>query len=146
MPRDIPLRCDCGTLTGVALGAGPSTGCRVVCYCDDCQAFARFLARPDTTDEWGGTDIFQIASEPQLHCWRTDVRRPSIGSTSATVAGRSRWPQAANTAGDQWVPTLKQSQRFSELYPQAIQPQPFSGLHRAAFAQSLSIMQLSSGV
>ncbi|MEO6598333.1 MAG: DUF6151 family protein, partial [Polyangiaceae bacterium] len=61
MPRDIPLRCDCGKLAGVALGVAPSSGCRVVCYCNDCQAFARFLARPGITDEWGGTDIFQIA-------------------------------------------------------------------------------------
>lgn len=39
----------------------PNTGCRVVCYCDDCQAFAHFLGRPGITDEWGGTDLFQMA-------------------------------------------------------------------------------------
>jgi hypothetical protein len=33
----------------------------VVCYCNDCQAFARFLARPGITDKWGGTDVFQMA-------------------------------------------------------------------------------------
>lgn len=42
---------------GVAAGAG----CRVVCYCADCQAFARFLGVPGVTDQWGGTDIFQMA-------------------------------------------------------------------------------------
>ena len=61
MPTDIPLRCACGKLRGAALGVSPGAGCRVVCYCDDCQAFARFLGRPDITDEWGGTDIFQMA-------------------------------------------------------------------------------------
>jgi hypothetical protein len=61
MPIDIPLRCACGKLTGVALGVSPSAGCRVVCYCNDCQAFAHFLARPGITDEWGGTDLFQMA-------------------------------------------------------------------------------------
>jgi len=61
MPTDIPLRCACGTLRGVALGVSSGAGCRVVCYCDDCQAFARFLARPGITDAWGGTDIFQMA-------------------------------------------------------------------------------------
>ncbi len=35
-------------------------GFRFVCYCDDCQAFARFLKRPDVLDEAGGTDIFQM--------------------------------------------------------------------------------------
>jgi hypothetical protein len=61
MVTDIPLRCSCGTLRGIALAVSPRNGCRVVCYCHDCQAFARFLAHPGTTDEWGGTDIFQMA-------------------------------------------------------------------------------------
>jgi hypothetical protein len=61
MATDIPLRCACGRLRGVALAVAPGAGCRVVCYCGDCQAFARFLARPDITDPWGGTDIFQMA-------------------------------------------------------------------------------------
>lgn len=61
MSTDIPLRCVCGKLRGTALAVSPSAGCRVVCYCDDCQAFARFLARPDIMDQWGGTDIFQMA-------------------------------------------------------------------------------------
>jgi hypothetical protein len=33
---------------------------RLVCYCNDCQAFARFLERPDVLDPAGGTDIFQM--------------------------------------------------------------------------------------
>jgi hypothetical protein len=61
MPTDIPLRCACGTIRGTALAVSPREGCRVVCYCRDCRAFAHFLGRPGITDEWGGTDIFQIA-------------------------------------------------------------------------------------
>ena len=38
----------------------PRAGCRVVCYCDDCQAFARFLACPGITDERGGTGKIKI--------------------------------------------------------------------------------------
>lgn len=45
----------------MALAVSPRNGCRVVCYCHDCQAFARFLSHPGTTDAWGGTDIFQMA-------------------------------------------------------------------------------------
>ena len=58
---DVPLRCECGKLRGTATRLSRSAGTRIVCYCDDCQAFARFLGRPDITDRWGGTDIFQMA-------------------------------------------------------------------------------------
>ncbi|UQA63917.1 hypothetical protein E8A73_036955 [Polyangium aurulentum] len=34
---------------------------RVVCYCDDCQAFAHHLGRADLLDEQGGSDIVQVA-------------------------------------------------------------------------------------
>jgi ABC-type molybdate transport system substrate-binding protein len=44
-----PLRCKCGTVRGyVAYGA--NTANRGVCYCKDCQAFARFLG--DTATSW----------------------------------------------------------------------------------------------
>ena len=99
MPIDIPLRCNCGRLRGVALGVAPRAGCRVVCYCDDCQAFARFLARPGITDEWGGTDIFQMApsrvritsggdvlscvrlSDKGMHRWYCGECKTPVGNT-----------------------------------------------------------------
>jgi hypothetical protein len=39
----------------------PDTGNHVFCYCEDCQAFARFLERTDVLDAAGGTRIFQIS-------------------------------------------------------------------------------------
>ena len=59
-PLNLPLRCRCGRVRGVASEVAPSAGFRFVCYCQDCQAFARFLERPDVFDAAGGTDIFQI--------------------------------------------------------------------------------------
>jgi hypothetical protein len=47
-------------MRGVATSVSPSTGFRFVCYCKDCQAFARFLDRTDVLDPAGGTDIFQM--------------------------------------------------------------------------------------
>jgi hypothetical protein len=44
----------------MALALAPSTAFRFVCYCKDCQAFSRFLERPDVLDAAGGTDIVQI--------------------------------------------------------------------------------------
>jgi uncharacterized protein DUF6151 len=60
LPSELPLRCRCGHVRGVASGVSPSDGFRFVCYCKDCQAFARFLGRPDVLDAAGGTDIFQL--------------------------------------------------------------------------------------
>jgi hypothetical protein len=44
---------------GVAVDMSPSAFNHVICYCDDCQAFARFLGRADTVDAQGGTEIVQ---------------------------------------------------------------------------------------
>ena len=46
-------------MRGIASDVSPATGSHIVCYCDDCQAYARFLGRDDTVDERGGTEIFQ---------------------------------------------------------------------------------------
>ena len=37
----------------------PQSSNRGVCYCKDCQAFARFLGGGDILDEQGGTDVVQ---------------------------------------------------------------------------------------
>ncbi|OWK19564.1 hypothetical protein AJ88_40095 [Mesorhizobium amorphae CCBAU 01583] len=58
--KDVPLRCRCGRVSGVARKIESHTGFRFTCYCRDCQAFARFLERPDMLDVAGGTDIFQM--------------------------------------------------------------------------------------
>lgn len=55
-----PLRCRCGALQGqIALG-GPTS--RMVCYCKDCQAFARYLGPAERVlDAQGGSDVVQLA-------------------------------------------------------------------------------------
>jgi hypothetical protein len=101
----IPLRCRCGALRGIATDVSRDTGNRIVCYCDDCQAFAHFLDRSDVLDEGGGTDIFQLApsqlritegadkvrcmrlSSKGLFRWYTDCCRTPIGNT-----GSARFP------------------------------------------------------
>jgi hypothetical protein len=55
------LRCRCGEVRGVVTDASPRTVNRVVCYCDDCQAFAHQLGRTDLLDARGGSDIVQLA-------------------------------------------------------------------------------------
>jgi hypothetical protein len=87
MTTDLPLRCACGKLRGIALAVSPTSTARIVCYCNDCQAFARFLGRPGVTDPWSGTDIVQIAP--------SRVRITGGGDTLACVRlsakGLYRW-------------------------------------------------------
>jgi hypothetical protein len=59
MTADVPLRCRCGRIRGSARAIGPSMGTRLICYCDDCQMYARFLGTDGVLDEFGGTDVFQ---------------------------------------------------------------------------------------
>ncbi len=99
-PSDLPLRCSCGHMRGIASDVSPSSGFRFVCYCKDCQAFARFLDRPDVLDSVGGTDIFQMppgrmkltAGTDALRClrlsdegvfrWYADCCRTPIANTA----------------------------------------------------------------
>ena len=55
------LRCRCGEVRGWVADASPQTVNRVVCHCDDCQAFAHHLGRADLLDAHGGSDIVQLA-------------------------------------------------------------------------------------
>src|SRR5215467_13480397 len=100
--HDISLRCRCGRVRGIASDVSPSSGFRFVCYCNDCQAFARFLERPDMLDPAGGTDIFQMPpgcvkltvgtdavrclrlSDKGVLRWYTDCCRTPIGNTAAS--------------------------------------------------------------
>lgn len=86
-------------MRGLAIDVTPSSGTRIVCYCGDCQAFARFLDHPGTTDTFGGTDISQMAPSrmsitdgaDQLRCvrlsdkgmfrWYAGCCRTPIGNT-----------------------------------------------------------------
>jgi hypothetical protein len=53
-----PLRCYCGKLKGRLQLTKDINRC--ICYCADCQTFARFLNREhDILDEIGGTSILQ---------------------------------------------------------------------------------------
>jgi hypothetical protein len=84
---------------GVAREVAPSAGFRFVCYCEDCQAFARFLERPDVLNAAGGTDIFQMpaghvkltAGTDAVRClrfsskvfrWYSDCCRTPIANTA----------------------------------------------------------------
>jgi hypothetical protein len=88
-------------VSGLARDVSPGSGFRFVCYCTDCQAFARFLERADVLDLAGGTDIFQMpparvtltAGTDALRCvrlsdrgvlrWYTDCCRTPVANSAA---------------------------------------------------------------
>jgi len=93
-----PLRCACGRLEGYL--ASPQRTGRAICYCHDCQAFARFLGPTQATlDALGGTDIVAavprfvhfVTGADQLQCmslgpkgllrWYAGCCRTPIGNT-----------------------------------------------------------------
>jgi len=81
-----PLRCRCGTLTGSV--SAPQRASRGVCYCKDCQAFARYLGKADTVlDAMLGTDV--IATLPKYVSFTSGVG--SLACLSLTDRGLLRW-------------------------------------------------------
>ncbi len=73
--QDLQLRCRCGHVRGIANEVAPNLGFRFICYCQDCQAFARFLGRPDVLDMAGGTDIFHMPAGRVKFTAGTDALR-----------------------------------------------------------------------
>jgi len=99
MAVDVPLKCHCGEVRGVAKNISPDSGNHIVCYCNDCQAFARYLdGDAYILDEFGGSDIFQITpaqveiskGNDQLRCirlrekglyrWYTECCKTPVGN------------------------------------------------------------------
>lgn len=102
-PAVHPLRCRCGSLQGQVELSGLSN--RMRCYCQDCQAFARFLGSPDQVlDAQGGSDVVQLAphriritqgaahlavmrlSDQGMLRWYAACCRTSVGNTMSSRA------------------------------------------------------------
>jgi hypothetical protein len=84
--RDLPLRCSCKTISGVAHLAGAPHQ-RLACYCRDCQAFAWFLGRPELLDPHGGTQIVQTrVARLELH-----EGRERLACMRLSPTGLMRW-------------------------------------------------------
>ena len=87
MGDDVELSCRCGNVEGRLHGASPHTVNRVICYCDDCQAFLHQIGRADLLDGHGGTDIVQVAPASI----RFDKGTERIACLRLTPKGLHRW-------------------------------------------------------
>src|SRR5215204_4669214 len=81
------LRCRCGEVHGSVTNAAPGAVNRVVCYCDDCQAFLHHLGCAELLDASGGTDIVQVA--PAALAFDRGAER--IAGLRLTPKGLYRW-------------------------------------------------------
>ena len=80
------LSCRCGATQGIVDPRGVYA--RAVCYCKDCQAFARFLGSPDQIlDRQGGTEI--AAFLPAAIQFTTGMER--LACVSLSDKGLLRW-------------------------------------------------------
>ncbi len=104
---DLPLRCRCGRVRGVARAVSPTAGFRFVCYCKDCQAFAHFLERPEILDPAGGTDIFQMPpAQVTLAAGKEALRCLSLSSKVLRWYAECCRTPIANTASDSRFPMV----------------------------------------
>jgi hypothetical protein len=84
---ELSLGCRCGRVSGVLTGVSADNGSHVVCYCDDCQAFARFLGGGDILDARGGTEIYQTTpSRVHIRGGASEIRCVRL-----TEKGMLRW-------------------------------------------------------
>lgn len=109
MPTDLPLQCACGSVRGTAIDVSPQRGNRLVCMCDDCQAFAHWLERaPQVLDDNGGTDIYQMTpaqlriteGADQVRCMRLSSKglmRWYAGCCKTPIANTLASPRAPFT-------------------------------------------------
>ncbi|PZX16565.1 hypothetical protein LX81_01936 [Palleronia aestuarii] len=117
MAESTDWTCTCGA-TSFTVRDVPASGAHIVCYCEDCRAFARLRGAEDALDEAGGTQLFQTAPEvvtllrgaEHLRCLRLTPRGPlrwyadCCGAPVANTAPRRGIPflsmMGAGFAGD----------------------------------------------
>ncbi|MBN2196725.1 MAG: hypothetical protein JW751_28205 [Polyangiaceae bacterium] len=87
MSVDVELACRCGSIHGWARAVTPNAVNRVVCYCDDCQAFLHHIGRADLLDPHGGTDVVQLPPNAVAF----DRGAEHIVGVRLTSRGMHRW-------------------------------------------------------
>ena len=89
-------------MQAVARGVSPRIGNHCVCYCDDCQAFAKALNRADVLDANGGTDIFQLSQARLVFTHGVD----RVALLQLKPKGTARWyASCCNTPIGNTLPT-----------------------------------------
>ena len=132
---DLPLRCRCGAVRGIARDAVPSKVNHCFCYCDDCQAFAHHLGRADDVlDAHGGTEITQMSPANVTFSAGAD----KIAAIRLTDKGLVRWYASCcntpigNTMAASGVPFIGVVQAFIAAPSAALGPIRGRGFAKSA--------------
>jgi len=121
-----PFRCRCGAVTGHV--ANPHLTNHSVCYCEDCQAFIRFLGREaELLDARGGSEGVQVL--PKDVRFETGFER--LATLRLSPKGMVRWyATCCSTPIGGTPPTAKL---------------PFAGLSRACLENAAPSVEQSFG-
>lgn len=121
-----PLRCQCGTVTGSV--ANPRRATHSVCYCEDCQAFARFLGREaELLDARGGSEGIQTLPKDVTFV----SGRGNLAAMRLTPGGLIRWYAACCNTPIGNTPATRRT--------------PFVGLSRACLEAAAPTVEQSFG-
>lgn len=106
---------------------------RMICYCDDCQAYLHRLRRPDLLDAHGGTDVVQVAPA----CLTFQQGTEHIAGLRLSPGGLYRWyARCCNTPLGN---TLRPSVPFVGIVAQAFAQAEQFGPPRGAAQQKFAI-------
>lgn len=104
------IQCECGKFRAKLKAFPHSTPGRLVCYCDDCQTYLRYLKRTDLLDANGGTEVIPaypadveiLRGHEHLKCIRL-----SPGGTFRFLASCCNTPIANARPGAPWAGFLR---------------------------------------
>jgi len=104
------IQCQCGEFRAKLKAFPNNTPGRLVCYCDDCQRYLRYLKRTDLLDSNAGTEVIPvypadvelIQGKEQLKCTRLSPAGTFRFSTSCCNT-----PIANTRPGEPWAGFLR---------------------------------------
>ncbi len=82
---DPKFACDCNTLRGTLVGAGPANGTRAECFCHDCRAAEVYAGQPDPAP--GAVQLYQTVPRRV----RIDAGADQLAPFSFSETGMLRW-------------------------------------------------------
>lgn len=94
--QTLEFQCQCGAIRGAVHESAPPTGRRLVCHCNDCQAFAHYLGKEKLMlDDHAGTHVYQMDSSKFTISKGRDsllASRLPAGRCCAGIARRAKRP------------------------------------------------------